>query len=405
MSAIWRIGLYTKRPNEEIAICSLCNESGIKSEFSVKDSTTSTIIRHLKAQHKESIYFTRFTEMTSSKSSEKITQHFQPTDASVGSLEKRVVNFVACNLTSFKCINDPTLHALIKYGNPSAEIKDETYYRKTALPQIYHIVKQKVISMIKEFEYVSFTTDAWSGPSDSYLSLTITGISSEWKRISLPLAVSHFPGSHTSVAIYKKIHDLIDSFQIEPKKCHVFLRDGGANMKKCFETSEFFHADCGAHLLNLVVRESLKAEPISNLLKSYIADVHHVVETTIDTFSLVLNVLLMYLIKQYSTFGVKIYKYMLTIDALLDLCLSVFTFFAQPIALSGDGYLTMTSNGFFAGQSQFLDSALLSLFCFTLHTNVLWIPVQFVYRYRLLCKNKYVFGTIFRRARKVHFLR
>ncbi|KAI1698943.1 serpentine type 7TM GPCR chemoreceptor srd domain-containing protein [Ditylenchus destructor] len=63
---------------------------------------------------------------------------------------------------------------------------------------------------------------------------------------------------------------------------------------------------------------------------SDIADVHHVVETTIDTFSLLLNILLLYLIKRYSTFGVKIYKYMLTIDALLDLCLSVFTFFAQP---------------------------------------------------------------------------
>ncbi|KAI1701203.1 zinc finger BED domain-containing protein 4 [Ditylenchus destructor] len=129
--------------------------------------------------------------------------------------------------------------------------------------------------MIKEFEYVSFTTDAWSGPGDSYLSLTITGISKEWKRVSLPLAVSHFPGSHTSVAIDKKIHDLLDSFQIEPDKCHVFLRDGGANIKKCFQTNEFFHADCGSHLLNLVVRDSLKPEPISELLKKCRAIVGH----------------------------------------------------------------------------------------------------------------------------------
>ncbi|KAI1696197.1 zinc finger BED domain-containing protein 4 [Ditylenchus destructor] len=76
--------------------------------------------------------------------------------------------------------------------------------------------------------------------------LTITGISKEWKRVSLPLAVSHFPGSHTS-----------------------------ANIKKCFQTNEFFHADCGSHLLNLVVRDSLKPEPISELLKKCRAIVGH----------------------------------------------------------------------------------------------------------------------------------
>ncbi|KAI1711414.1 serpentine type 7TM GPCR chemoreceptor str domain-containing protein [Ditylenchus destructor] len=118
-----------------------------------------------------------------------------------------------------------------------------------------------------------------------------------------------------------------------------------------------------------------------------IADVHHVVETIINAFSLLLNIFLLYLIKRYSTFGVKIYKYMLTIDALLDLWLSVFTFFAQPFVLTGDGYSVLTTNGFFAGRSQLLDSVLLTLYCFTLHTNIVWIPVQFVYRYRLLCKN------------------
>ncbi|KAI1715007.1 putative zinc finger BED domain-containing protein 4-like [Ditylenchus destructor] len=255
---IWRIGLFTKKPDEEIAICTVCCDDGIKCEFSVKDGTTSTLIKHLKTKHPDSVFFTRYSEMVVPINNDKITQHFPTADASVGSLEKRIVNFVACNLTSFKCINDPTLHALIKFGNTGADIKDESHYRKNALPQIYHVVKQKIISMIKEFEYVSFTTDAWSGPGDSYLSLTITGISKEWKRVSLPLAVSHFPGSHTSVAIDKKIHDLLDSFQIEPEKCHVLLRDGGANIKKCFQTNEFFHADCGSHLLNLVVRDFLQ---------------------------------------------------------------------------------------------------------------------------------------------------
>ncbi|KAI1699801.1 tc5 transposase DNA-binding domain-containing protein [Ditylenchus destructor] len=114
---IWRIGLYTKKPDEEIAICTVCCDDGVKCEFSVKDGTTSTLIKHLKTKHPDSVFFTRYTEMV--------------------------------------------------------------------------------------------------------------------------------------------------------------LRDGGANIKKCFQTNEFFHADCGSHLLNLVVRDSLKPEPISELLKKCRAIVGH----------------------------------------------------------------------------------------------------------------------------------
>ncbi|KAI1691902.1 serpentine type 7TM GPCR chemoreceptor str domain-containing protein [Ditylenchus destructor] len=110
-------------------------------------------------------------------------------------------------------------------------------------------------------------------------------------------------------------------------------------------------------------------------------------ETTINVLSIIFNCFLLYLIKNYSTFGVKLYQYLLTIDAVLDLFLGIFTLLGQPIALTGDGYLVVHSNGFFAGRSAFWDSVFLFLFFFILHTNVLWIAVQFVYRYRLLCKH------------------
>ncbi|KAI1695327.1 serpentine type 7TM GPCR chemoreceptor srd domain-containing protein [Ditylenchus destructor] len=109
-------------------------------------------------------------------------------------------------------------------------------------------------------------------------------------------------------------------------------------------------------------------------------------ETTVNGLSIIFNCYLLYLIQYYSTFGVKVYKYLLTADALLDLALAVVVFIAQPVGLTGDGYTVMISNGFFAGWSPVVDSLLITLFAFILHTNVLWIPVQFVYRYRLLCK-------------------
>lgn len=58
---------------------------------------------------------------------------------------------------------------------------------------------------------------------------------------------------------------------------------------------------------------------------------HHVTETIVNTFSTGFNVLLLYLIVFHSSFGTPTYQVMLTIDALLDLSLSVVVFLLQPV--------------------------------------------------------------------------
>ncbi|KAI1703768.1 serpentine type 7TM GPCR chemoreceptor srd domain-containing protein [Ditylenchus destructor] len=116
--------------------------------------------------------------------------------------------------------------------------------------------------------------------------------------------------------------------------------------------------------------------------------IHHVLETTVKTASIILNCYLLYLIKYYSTFGVNVYRYLLTIDATLDLCLSLVVLIVQPIGMIGNDYTIIVSNGFFAGRSAIFDQIFITLYGFLLHANVLWIPVQFVYRYRLLCKEE-----------------
>ncbi|KAI1697699.1 hypothetical protein DdX_18357 [Ditylenchus destructor] len=70
---------------------------------------------------------------------------------------------------------------------------------------------------------------------------------------------------------------------------------------------------------------------------------------------------------------------MLSIDAMLDLCLGVSAIVAQPVGLTGEGFIVAEMNGFFAGQSPLFDSLSMTFYLFTLHTNVIWIPVQFFY--------------------------
>ncbi|KAI1694391.1 serpentine type 7TM GPCR chemoreceptor str domain-containing protein [Ditylenchus destructor] len=115
--------------------------------------------------------------------------------------------------------------------------------------------------------------------------------------------------------------------------------------------------------------------------------VHHLIETVMNSLSIVFNCYLLYLIRYHSTFGEKLYKHLLTIDSALDLMLGVTTFVAQPMALTGNGQLLVITTGFLADRSRLFDTSITTLFVWILHTNVVWIAVQFLYRYRLLCKS------------------
>ncbi|KAI1703121.1 serpentine type 7TM GPCR chemoreceptor srd domain-containing protein [Ditylenchus destructor] len=67
------------------------------------------------------------------------------------------------------------------------------------------------------------------------------------------------------------------------------------------------------------------------------------------------------------------------------------------VILTVDGYSAIISNGFFAGRSPSFDSLSIMIYFIILHTNIIWIPVQFIYRYLLLCKEntKSTRSTIF----------
>jgi hypothetical protein len=54
--------------------------------------------------------------------------------------------------------------------------------------------------------------------------------------------------------------------------------------------------------------------------------------------------------------------------------------------MTGDGYFIMITNGFYAHSSHIYDSVMLVLFGVVLHMNVVWIPIQFTYRYIFLCR-------------------
>ncbi|KAH7694551.1 hypothetical protein AAVH_38400, partial [Aphelenchoides avenae] len=130
-----------------------------------------------------------------------------------------------------------------------------------------------------------------------------------------------------------------------------------------------------------------KCVPIEqDLVDSHQIDfIHHVFETVVNLLSLVFNSFLLYLIARHSNFGSPVYQTLLAIDAGLDLVLAFFVFLGQTVVITGGGYLVYISNGFLNGWSHQLDMMLIFLWLWLIHLNVMWIPIQFIYRYTFIC--------------------
>lgn len=132
-----------------------------------------------------------------------------------------------------------------------------------------------------------------------------------------------------------------------------------------------------------------------------IAAIHHALDTAVNTVSLLLNGYLLYLVKNYSTFRVTVYRVLLATDAGLDFALAAMILLAQPVRLivlsraeyndvdqvflTAEGHFVVICNGFLSQRCLFLDSVIPVITGVIIHINVLWIPVQFAYRYAFLC--------------------
>ncbi|KAH7721033.1 hypothetical protein AAVH_11500 [Aphelenchoides avenae] len=119
-----------------------------------------------------------------------------------------------------------------------------------------------------------------------------------------------------------------------------------------------------------------------------IVAVHHYLATAIDSASLFLNAILLYLILNHSHFAMKEFKSIFMLTCMGDSMLSAVVLFGQPYLLFDEGYMFLISNGPFSGRSAQLDNASMAVFCSMLHINIVFVVMQYVWRNSLICGDK-----------------
>lgn len=279
--------------------CSYCGQI-----LSVKNKSTSTLIRHMNNKHPtqtisrqrvlephlEEIEENMETPSTSAQQSTKqaevsssftsTTKQGQPAQSSSVSKLQSITSFfqrplsmnkqkeidkqLICMITKeyhpFSIIEDQEFRRLLNLLNPSYKIPTRKTVSNSLIPAFYNQIVDIVKERIERAFAVCITTDGWTSRSnDSFFSVTAHYIVEEEKRTFLTsdlLGCISYTERHTAENISNMLKEVINEWKIT-NKIAAIVSDNAANMKAAVRHGGWRYWGCFAHSLNLVTQSGL----------------------------------------------------------------------------------------------------------------------------------------------------
>jgi len=172
----------------------------------------------------------------------------------------------------FQYVEYEGIREMIKYLHPDAPLISMNTL-KTDLKNLHMKEKENVKFMLNGCpERICLTSDLWTSlTTDKYMCLTTHFIDKNWVLTKIVLKFSFMPPPHDDISLCEKTYNMLEKWGIETKIFTITLDNASSNdvcvgllrnqlnMKKALLCEgEFFHIHCCAHILNLIVQDSLK---------------------------------------------------------------------------------------------------------------------------------------------------
>nr|XP_039247688.1 zinc finger BED domain-containing protein 4-like [Styela clava] len=187
-------------------------------------------------------------------------------------MDKLIIEMIATDNQPFTIVSDIGFQRLLNVAEPRYKLKTEKFYRTESLPEIHQkvVAKMKLMLTHDEAGNISFTTDCWSGTTESLMSLTAHYIDKNWERKQVLLNVKAMQGSHTGEYIAETFDEMLNDWGIQKDRVFLVLRDGGANIVKGMRLAEVDHLSCFAHSLQLVINNGIDSQrAVKNALTKF----------------------------------------------------------------------------------------------------------------------------------------
>uniref|UniRef100_A0A2C9VVD0 HAT C-terminal dimerisation domain-containing protein n=1 Tax=Manihot esculenta TaxID=3983 RepID=A0A2C9VVD0_MANES len=255
-----------------------------------KTGATTHLLRHLNSCLKRKVNLKgqqQHNITTTIAETESVTsvQNFKYDHAKVREV---ITHMILVHELSFSFVEYEVFNLLMRAATPYYQKVSHATARKDYF-SAYEIEKKKVKALLKDTDKVSVTTDLWkSGQHISYMVVTTHFMDSEWKLQKYTLNFCDVPPPHTGVVICDVLQKCLVEWGIEDKVWtisvdNVSYNDVAVRMLKynpAYNNSlalhgKLFHVRCCAHILNLLVQDSLSE--IVDIIKNVHESVKHLV--------------------------------------------------------------------------------------------------------------------------------
>ncbi|XP_060786487.1 zinc finger BED domain-containing protein 4-like [Neoarius graeffei] len=237
-------------------------------------ANTSNLWAHLRSHHKELYESAKKQQSETQLESSTLVQptvvnmfqiqrKWANSDDKSKQIDKLITEMIITDNQPFTVVSDVGFQHVVPGLNPRYALKSEKFYRTEKVPEIHTKVVHKIKALIQPKNAgfpLSFTTDCWSGPTESLMSLTCHFIDKDWVRKQVLLNTTVMEGSHTGDYIKEKFLGMLEQWNIARDRVGLVLHDNGANMVKGMRLAEVPDLSCTAHQLQLVIHDGLACQ-------------------------------------------------------------------------------------------------------------------------------------------------
>ena len=174
-------------------------------------------------------------------------------------MDEAIIEMIATDNQPFTVVSGVGFQRLISLAEPLYRIKDETFFRTEMLDKTHERVVMKVKNLVApgSAPHMAFTTDCWSGTTESPMNLTGHLFDNVWTRKQVVLNVKTMTGSHAGNYLGEMFLTTLEYWEIH--SVVLVLRNSGANMVKSMRLAELPDFSYSAHTLQLVINDGLSS--------------------------------------------------------------------------------------------------------------------------------------------------
>jgi hypothetical protein len=171
-------------------------------------------------------------------------------------IDEGLLKLIISQYLPFSLVEQPTFRAFVRQLNSNYHLPSRKTLANNYLELLYSKTADDLRRKLKEPTACSITVDGWtSANNDSYLAVTAHFISNGELQSAL-LDCACFQANHTAFSISEEVLNIVKNWGLEGKVVAI-ISDNAANMLSAARYLGWKHIPCFAHILNLIVQNSL----------------------------------------------------------------------------------------------------------------------------------------------------